>query len=141
MTAEANKYFGKYRGTVFNNVDPLQQGRIQALVPDVLGDTPSSFAMACLPLAGVQMGHLVPVVGSGVWIEFEAGDPTSPIWTGCFYESAADLDGGPDITFKAAGGAFFTIDDAGISINNGKGATITLAGPSVDINDGALVIT
>ncbi len=141
MTADADKYFGKYRGTVFNNVDPLQQGRIQALVPDVLRDSPSTFAMACVPLAGVQMGPFVPATGARVWIEFEGGDTTSPIWSGYFYESAADLAGGPGITFKAAGGAFVTITDAGISIDNGKGATITLAGPSVDINDGALVIT
>ena len=64
MDSEANMYFGKYRGTVFNNVDPVQQGRIQALVPDVLGDTPSGFAMPCLPLAGAQMAqYVVPVVG------------------------------------------------------------------------------
>jgi hypothetical protein len=51
------------------------------------------------------------------------------------------LDAGPGVTLKAASGAFITINDAGISIINGKGATITLAGPSVDINGGALVIT
>lgn len=171
VDSESTRYFGKYRGTVFNNVDPQQLGRIQALVPDVLGDTPSGFAMPCLPLAGVQMGqYVVPVVGSGVWIEFEGGDPDSPIWAGCWYTSAAevpaqalagpadapnivlqshglnsivlsDLDAGPGVTLKAASGAFITINDAGISIINGKGATITLAGPSVDINGGALVIT
>ena len=119
----------------------MQQGRIQALVPAVLGDTPSTFAMVCVPCAGVQMEPLLPDIGSSVWIEFEGGDPTSPIWSGCLYESAADLAGGPNITFKAGGGAFVTINDAGIFIDNGKGATITVVGPSVDINDGALVIT
>jgi hypothetical protein len=34
-----------------------------------------------------------------------------------------------------------TINDAGIFIDNGKGATISVVGPSVDINNGALVIT
>jgi hypothetical protein len=53
----------------------------------------------------------------------------------------SDLDAGPGVTLKAASGAFITINDAGISIINGKGATITLAGPSVDINGGALAIT
>ena len=32
---EAKKYYGKYRGTVVNNIDPLQIGRIQVQVPDV----------------------------------------------------------------------------------------------------------
>ena len=42
MSAERpSRYYGKYRGTVFNNVDPEQRGRIQAIVPDVLGLVPS----------------------------------------------------------------------------------------------------
>ena len=57
MDSESTRYFGKYRGTVFNNLDPQQLGRIQALVPAVLGDTSSGFAMPCLPVAGVQMGQ------------------------------------------------------------------------------------
>jgi uncharacterized protein involved in type VI secretion and phage assembly len=168
---DATKYLGKYRGTVFNNVDPNQQGRIQALVPDVLGNVPSTFAMPCLPLAGMQMGqYVVPVVGSGVWIEFEQGDPSYPIWVGCWYGSAAeipavalagvptapnivvqsqgqnsivlsDVPGGLGITLKARSGAFITINDAGILISNGKGATITMAGNAVDINTGGLTVT
>jgi uncharacterized protein involved in type VI secretion and phage assembly len=168
---DATKYLGKYRGTVFNNVDPLQQGRIQAFVPDVLGNIPSTFAMPCLPLAGTQMGHyVIPTVGSGVWIEFEQGDPSFPIWVGCWYGSAAevpavalaglpaapnivlqsqgqnsivmsDVPGGLGITLKARSGAFITINDAGILISNGKGATITMAGNVVDINTGGLTVT
>ena len=68
-------YFGKYRGTVINNLDPMQMGRVQALVPDVTGDLPSSWAMPCLSVGGMQGGMFtVPIVGSGVWIEFEQGD-------------------------------------------------------------------
>ena len=47
---EMNKYYGKYRGTVFNNIDPEQCGRIQAFIPDVLGIAPSSWAMPCFPI-------------------------------------------------------------------------------------------
>ena len=32
------EFFGKYRGSVANNMDPMQQGRIQVSVPSVLGD-------------------------------------------------------------------------------------------------------
>ncbi|MCB0162350.1 MAG: baseplate assembly protein, partial [Caldilineaceae bacterium] len=65
-------YYGKYRGTVVNNVDPMKLGRIQAMVPDVSGFSPTSWAMPCVPLAGIQNGfYTVPVIGSGVWIEFE----------------------------------------------------------------------
>jgi hypothetical protein len=29
---------------------------------------------------------LIPEPGDGVWIEFEAGDPNWPIWSGCLWE-------------------------------------------------------
>ena len=79
------RYYGKYRGTVFNNIDPEQRGRIMAIVPDVLGLIPSSWALPCAPIAGKQNGvYVVPKIGDGVWIEFEQGDPDYPIWVGVF---------------------------------------------------------
>jgi hypothetical protein len=85
------KYYGKYRGVVTNNVDPLQMGRIRAQVPDVLGENESGWAMPCVP-CGVskKVASSLPEVGAAVWIEFEQGDPDRPIWTGCFYGSAAE---------------------------------------------------
>ena len=89
---DSNRYYGKYRGTVFSNVDPENRGRIQAIVPDVQGITPTTFAMPCLPVAGKGSGtFFVPEIGSGVWIEFEQGDPDYPIWTGCFWGVTAEL--------------------------------------------------
>lgn len=84
-------YFGKYRGTVINNIDPLGRGRIMVTVPDV-SITPSTWAEPCVPVAGLQMGLLaVPPIGGGVWIEFEKGDPDYPIWVGGWWGSAAEL--------------------------------------------------
>ena len=53
--SELKRYYGKYRGTVINNVDPMQIGRIQAMVPDVAALLPSSWAMPCIPVAGIYM--------------------------------------------------------------------------------------
>jgi hypothetical protein len=79
-------FYGKYRGTVMNNMDPLQLGRIQAFVPEVLGPVPSGWAAPCVPVAGFGAGFLsLPFVGAGVWIEFEAGDISRPIWTGGYW--------------------------------------------------------
>ena len=87
----AEPLYGKYRGTVMNNVDPEQIGRIQAIVPGVEGFIPSSWAMPCLPWGGINTGvFTVPPVGAGVWIEFEQGDPDYPIWTGCFWGLVAE---------------------------------------------------
>ena len=85
---QSTRYWGKYRGKVSNVDDPLKIGRIKALVPAVLGEEESGWALPSLPFAGPTMGmYTIPPVDSGVWIEFEAGDPSLPIWTGCFWSS------------------------------------------------------
>jgi uncharacterized protein involved in type VI secretion and phage assembly len=80
------QYFGKYRGKVENNIDPLQLGRIQVSAPAVLGPGTLSWAMPCTPYAGSGVGFFaIPPVGANVWVEFEGGDPDYPIWAGCFW--------------------------------------------------------
>lgn len=162
-------FYGKYRGTVINNIDPLLIGRIQAMVPDVAGFIPSSWAMPCVPVAGINMGvFTVPPIGAGVWIEFERGDPDYPIWVGGYWGSAAEtplmshavppglagitlqttlangivISDGPTggILIKTTLGAFILVSDLGITISNGKGAIITMLGPTTDINATALTI-
>jgi hypothetical protein len=44
------------------------------------------------------------------------------------------------IVLKSMSGAMIVVNDTGIYINNGKGASITLIGPTVDVNLGALTI-
>lgn len=77
--------FGKYRGKVEDNRDPTGRGRLKVLVPAVMGKQPV-WALPCAPYAGDNMGvYMVPEPGTGVWVEFEAGDPSYPIWVGCFW--------------------------------------------------------
>ena len=81
-----NAFWGKYRGFVIDNRDPLQMGRLNVGVPSVLGGVLSSWAMPCAPCAAPHMGlSMLPPPGAGVWIEFEGGDPDYPIWSGCFW--------------------------------------------------------
>jgi uncharacterized protein involved in type VI secretion and phage assembly len=81
-----HRFYGKYRGIVTSTDDPKGMGRIQALVPEVLDDKSSPWALPCSPYAGDGAGqYTVPPVGAGVWIEFEAGDPARPIWSGCWW--------------------------------------------------------
>lgn len=164
-------YYGKYRGTVVNNVDPMQMGRLQVSVPDVVL-APANWAMPCFPVSGMQAGAwMLPGLGAGVWVEFEQGDPDHPIWSGCWYGSAAEVPAlalaappvtppivlqtqgqttlmlsdvpGPTggILLKTMTGALISISDAGIVISNGKGASITMTGPTVTVNAGALTVT
>ena len=165
------RYYGKYRGTVINPIDPMQIGRIQVMVPDVSNFVPTSWAMPALPVGGIQMGMFtMPEVGAGVWVEFEQGDPDYPIWSGCFWGSAAEVPAiahlvppgvpgivlqtplqnsilisdlpGPTggIMLKSTTGAMIMINTLGITISNGQGAMIQMTGPSVVINAGALTV-
>lgn len=85
---QRQRIWGKYRGTVYNNMDPLNRGRIQAFVPELLEAVPTGWAEACVPTAGIKAGfYSVPPIGSGVWIEFEAGDISRPIWVGGYWSS------------------------------------------------------
>lgn len=85
LDATQNRYFGKYQGIVRNNVDDEDRGRLEVQVPRVMGDQ-LIWAMPCVPYAGQDVGsYLIPEIGSGVWIEFEAGDLSRPIWVGCFW--------------------------------------------------------
>lgn len=78
-------YYGKYRGRVVNNTDPLMMGRLTVFVPDV-SDFPLGWAMPCVPYAGKNVGFFaVPPISANVWVEFEGGDLSFPIWTGCFW--------------------------------------------------------
>jgi len=85
LTWVKGHFFGKYRGTVTDNADPTNRGRLKVRVPAVLG-TVESWAMPCVPYAGKKVGfYSLPENGTGVWVEFEAGDPSYPIWSGCFW--------------------------------------------------------
>lgn len=80
------RFFGKYRGKVVNNIDPLQLGRLQVSVPSIYGSDRLSWALPCTPYAGKDVGFFaMPPLGSNIWVEFEAGDTDYPIWTGCFW--------------------------------------------------------
>ena len=157
-------FYGKFRGVVTDNRDPLMLGRVKARVQDVFGDHSCGWALPSLPYAGKGVGlFLVPPVDASVWIEFEHGDPDYPIWTGCFWSQGElpatpavaemkvlktdagtitinDLPGIGGITIETSAGMKIVINMQGIEINDGIGGSIKLTGPQVSINDGALEV-
>jgi uncharacterized protein involved in type VI secretion and phage assembly len=154
-----SRFYGKYRGVV-SDVDATT-GRIKATVPAVFGSVESSWCMPCVPYAGPQVGFaFLPEVGSGVWIEFEGGDVSYPIWSGCFWRSgevpsdvAADVkvivttapheikldDGQQQITITDPNGNTVTLDQSGITLSNG-GQQVVISSSSVSVNSGALEV-
>jgi len=159
------QFYGKFRGVVTDNKDPMMLGRIRAKVQDVLGDNDSGWALPCMPYAGSGVGlFLLPPVNASVWIEFEHGNPDYPVWTGCFWAQGEvpaspavpekkvlktdagtitldDTPGAGGITIETGAGMKIAITTSGIEINNGQGASAKLSGPKVSLNDTALEVT
>ena len=124
------RFYGKYRGVVVDNVDPSKRGRLEVSVPAVLGDT-SVWALPCVPYAGQGVGfYALPDVGTGIWVEFEAGHASYPIWVGCFWgdNQIDSADAAPAVKFLKTTALTIRIDDdAGeLVIQNQQGASFKL---------------
>jgi len=145
------RFYGKYKGTVVNNIDPERRCRIQALVPDVLGIIPSSWAEPCLPWAGQQMGtYLVPPPGSGVWIEFQQGNPDYPIWVGCYWGattevppigSAQTTPGTPVVVVQALTQGALVISDVPVPPMKAPGVMLINGSASITVDATGITIT
>lgn len=152
--AEKKRYYGKYRGLVIENIDPLQIGRVMAQVPDLAGETPSTWALPCVPAAGIQAGiFIIPPIGSQVWIEFEQGDPDYPVWTGGFWGTAAEvpvfatappaIPPGQNIVIQTTGQNMILLSDSaptpvtgGIILKSTSGAMLVVNDTGIYISNG-----
>jgi hypothetical protein len=143
------RWYGKYSGEVGGNEDPQKQGRVQVKVPTIFGADLQVWARPCF-----AYGHFfVPPVGAKVWVEFEAGDPQYPIWSGAWYPQANtpeesrvtppdnrviqtasghtielnDTSDSPKITIRHKDNSFVAIDDKGsVVVANKNGSTLYL---------------
>ncbi|HKP98438.1 MAG TPA: phage baseplate assembly protein V [Fibrobacteria bacterium] len=159
------RFYGKYRGTVADVNDPQGLGRIRAEVPEVLHDKVSSWALPALPFSGAGMGAFtIPSAGAGVWIEFEAGDASRPIWTGCFWgrdqvpQDEAGATAGPPVKiWRSEKGLMVILDDGAerVAISDAAGnnlitlkaqageiriqaaAKVIVEAPQIELVDGA----
>ena len=128
------QFFGKYRGKVTGTKDDKNLGRIQVEVPAVLGEGKKSWAMPCVAYAGKDIGFFtVPPKGSNVWVEFEAGDPNYPIWSGCFWgegelpKALQNLEKEEEIQVFRTHGITLTLSN----LEGKKGVTLEVKSPTV----------
>ena len=153
-----SRFYGKYRGVV-TDVDAATM-RIKASVPSVLPGAPTGWCAPCVPYAGPQVGFMMlPDVGSGVWIEFEGGDVSFPIWTGCYWStgdvpSSASADvktivttagtlsfdnSGSAVTLAGSAQNTLVLDQSGATVTAGSGK-VEVGTSGVSVNDGALEV-
>jgi uncharacterized protein involved in type VI secretion and phage assembly len=135
-----NRFYGKYRGTVTEvDADTL---RIKAKVPAVLGNVASGWCVPCVPYAGPGVGiAFLPEPGAGVWIEFEGGDVSYPIWVGCYWR-ADELpdDAKPTVkTIVTAKGAKILLDDDAqtITLTDESKNKVTFSSDGITLERGA----
>ena len=155
-----HRFYGKYRGIV-TEVDEKTL-RLKATVPAVLGTTPTGWCLPCVPYAGPNVGFFfLPEAGAAVWIEFEGGDVSYPIWVGCYWHDGERPnrvakqvkviktkgnqqivldDKRHSITLIDSNGNSVTLDRKGIAIVRGKGKLEIVDG-KVSANDGAMEVT
>jgi uncharacterized protein involved in type VI secretion and phage assembly len=156
-----SRFYGKYRGVVTDNNDPSGLMRIRATVPSVLGATPTGWALPCVPYAGQDVGmFMLPDSGAAVWIEFEGGDVSYPIWTGCYWRSGEPPSDASPTTrgVVSAAGAKLLFDDSANEVTltdsyentvklsadgieqTREGSSIAVGATSVSICDGAFEV-
>jgi uncharacterized protein involved in type VI secretion and phage assembly len=143
LRSQAGTLFGKYRGTVSTVGTGDDLGRIRAYIPSVLGEGKESIWIEpASPFAGKKHGIVfIPEEGDGVWIEFEAGHPWLPIWTGFWW--------GKDQKPKAATenvrviatshGHQIVLDDDNdeIRLEHGKGPSIVITEDKITLKVGS----
>ncbi|HEV2956321.1 MAG TPA: phage baseplate assembly protein V [Xanthobacteraceae bacterium] len=154
-----NRFYGKYRGVV-TEIDAATL-RIKAKVPAVLGTQATGWCRPCVPYAGRDVGFaFLPEAGAGVWIEFEGGDVSYPIWAGCFWhDGEAPADATPTVKAIVTAGKLkilidddagtmtisddnqnkVTLDSSGITLERGANKVV-VSDDKVDVNDGALEV-
>jgi len=134
LERDADRFYGKYRGLVFDNADPLGIGRLRATVPEVLRDVPTGWALPCAAYAGDGSGlYAIPARNAGVWIEFEAGDTSRPIWSGTWWaarEVPLDQAATPSLPsrkiLRSESGLMVSLDDSAqtVAISDSRGQNL-----------------
>ena len=162
--AEQNRtrFYGKYRGIVKEVLTGSDLGKLIVQVPSVYEEEDSPAAIPCVPFAGDGHGFLfLPEVDDHVWVEFESGDVSHPVWTGfCWLDDEIPDPKGPTtrvivtkenlkivmdddakkLQLLHPGGAEITLSDSGILIKFGS-QQVEITSSGINLNNGSMQVT
>jgi hypothetical protein len=138
------RFYGVYRGIVTDTNDPLGKKRLRLKVPQILADNETQWAW---PAVAPGTSLALPPVNEGVWVMFEGGDPSFPIWNGSFTEISSPEGTSTIVGADGATGPTGPTGPTGVAVAN---SPLFLSGPtgaSLYIQDattsvkGAVVLT
>jgi Type VI secretion system/phage-baseplate injector OB domain len=109
------RFIGVYRAIVVDNNDPLGKNRLRLQIPQVLLGEETGWAWGIFPATSSNL----PNIGDGVWVSFEGGDPSHPVWTGVFTDSA-NLPASYEPNWAGTGLAYTGVPAVGEYIKTGK---------------------
>ncbi len=143
---DAERFYGKYRAKVKTVMDGQDLGKLVVTLPEVYDDQDSPPAWPCVPYAGPKHGLVaLPEEGDGVWVEFEGGDPSNPIWTGFWWTDGSIPDSaGTNVRVWATSGGLKIVldDDAGeLRLEHPGGASISLSDDGLELSFNSTSIT
>jgi uncharacterized protein involved in type VI secretion and phage assembly len=162
LANDKDRYWGKYRGVV-TAVDEATC-RVKAEMVGMYGDTSETgWCAPCVPYAGPKVGMaFLPEVGSGVWVEFEGGDVSRPVWVGAYWLQTSDVpqdirsdvkvlttvagltltfdDGKSTLTMTDTNGNSASLSSDGITLSN-TAQKLVVSASSIAIDDDALVVS
>lgn len=78
------RFYGTYRGVVTDNKDPLGKNRLRLKIPQILFEEVTQWCWG-------QGASSAPAIGTGVWVTFEGGDPSFPVWGGTFGDNTTSM--------------------------------------------------
>ena len=143
---QRQRFYGKYRGIVKTVMDGDDLGKLIVNVPDVYDGQDSPPAWPCAPYAGPKHGLVaLPEQGDTVWVEFEAGNPSSPIWTGGWW-AKGDIPSDADVNVRVwatKAGLKVVMDDDNkeLRLEHPNGASISLTDDALTLSFNSTTVT
>lgn len=153
------RYYGVYRGIVLDNVDPEKRGRCRVMVPAIGHqnelDVPAGvYALPSMP--GLSVGEsgqvhgtfMPPDPGDQVWVMFEKGQTTSPVYIGGWIHASASngeavrSDNGSLRGIRTKAGHYLVFDDATgvirVEVGDGQGVA---TGTKMELREDLIEVT
>lgn len=117
---QLNEFPGVYVGQVVDRRDPLGIGRLKVYIETIhvnIGEDMVPWARPVCPFGtGYDEGsYVIPQTGSYVWVIFEGGDSTKPVYLGSLYSADSR-----NVRYFQLTGKYFGEEDPTIKIPEGE---------------------